>query len=730
MAHKWYDGSWTSPQGAALEDWPDANPGPVNRPAVCSSEPGTLDVVWRDSGDRLYRKRYRNGWQQVEPIPVGEPVASDPTIAALGPDNIHIFWQQPNHELRHKWWHGGAWLGEESLGGNIWGSPAAVSMTSGVVDIFATTTNGDLVHRWYDGRWHPWRTRESGIADPAVCSWGDGRLDAIVVNSRGELLHGWRTEAPYQTHRDVISTVDELMQSYSGPELRARQRALFSSASLGAHCSGSMISPHLFMTASHCGGPGQIDVIRFFHNDHLGDPDDDATIALSAGYVARALPWQHSGIASNVEGERGDTILMWVDDGPDGVPPGIRYGYLELSRREVNVGDPGYSVYRNAVLRRDDVQLYSKGTAISVNQDRTPFQGPSIDYDIFAVGGVSGSTTLAALGDDANQVVGVTQGATGRTRTVPKVTEFLRRFDADNNAVVDAVDYDWLITRPPLDFRLLDFTTPLQRSHWVAVPHGSAVGFGPMGTLLDLPTMSARTSANDPQLQIDGYWHQTSRFRGGLHRISLVASGETDATGPVTGYVRFHSDSTGPEQVFSFTPTGTPGRFTGTVDLGQQGDYRLILGVNGGSKVIIESLSIVHEGTPIGFRTFDERRAWEFLGKGVIISRGINQPTGFAAILEGGEPWGLRNRHLALLPRTRYDISVPARHRAGDADGYFSLTDLDGAEVARHPLTAQPTGSVVVDTFSVITPDRTTTAVCFGTNSGRYLIGDLTIVPR
>src|SRR3712207_6535562 len=67
--------------------------------------------------------------------------------------------------------------------------------------------------------------------------------------------------------RTEAQTVWDFMDAYTGDDKFVRLRNSFSVGTLNGGCSGIMISPHIFMTAAHCGGPGWTGFAQFFHID-------------------------------------------------------------------------------------------------------------------------------------------------------------------------------------------------------------------------------------------------------------------------------------------------------------------------------------------------------------------------------------------------------------------------------------------------------------------------------
>src|SRR5262249_3332946 len=154
-------------------------------------------------------------------------------------------------------------------------------------------------------------------------------------------------------------------------------------------CSGAMISPHIFMTAAHCSLPES--TVRFFRIDLSSPNPGNSAQAYSETYAARSFPWQ---IFTNAGGTQyGDIQLWWVENGSDGIAPGIKYGHLELSTQAVGVGDAAYCFWVNSVNNFNgsylsDTLLYSSGSVTALG----PGSGgpPNFsDYNMYAAPGSS-----------------------------------------------------------------------------------------------------------------------------------------------------------------------------------------------------------------------------------------------------------------------------------------------------------------------------------------------------
>ena len=75
-----------------------------------------------------------------------------------GPDRIDLFWVGEDRALMHRSLDGSAWSADESLGGELTGTPAVSSSGADRIDVFAAGRDGRLWHRWWNGsEWVSWR---------------------------------------------------------------------------------------------------------------------------------------------------------------------------------------------------------------------------------------------------------------------------------------------------------------------------------------------------------------------------------------------------------------------------------------------------------------------------------------------------------------------------------------------------------------------------------------------
>lgn len=282
-----------------------------------------------------------------------------------------------------------------------------------------------------------------------------------------------------QSQPQGTQTIWQFWQNYTAADKVERLLNSYAVGLIGGGCTGTMISPHIMLSAAHCGGPGFNEkTVQFFYMDEDATTVNSQVQAKSETYYGRSFPWQ--GFVSAQGIQDADFMLWWLEDGADGLPPGIKYGYLELDTGVVNVGDAGYSFWWNPYQwdnnsnNRFDTLYHSVGTATALG----PGSGGPLhftDFNIAAIPGASGSSVIRANG---HTIVGTTAIGGGSWRRTGDTSYVLALHDGDRNAILDAVEYDLLMTGETQDFQLLKFNTPLQRAQWrVALATNSQVTF-------------------------------------------------------------------------------------------------------------------------------------------------------------------------------------------------------------------------------------------------------------
>jgi hypothetical protein len=232
----------------------------------------------------------------------------------------------------------------------------------------------------------------------------------------------------------------------------------------------------------------------------------------------------------------------------------------------------------------------------------------------------------------------------------------------------------------------------------------------------------------------DGLWHRTARFASNAtYRISAVVRGAySRATG---AYIKFRSERSSHALTWSFSTTDAWRRVTGRVTLGNNPDYRLILGTEPNSTIYVLDFTVVREdGASLGFESGQERRSWEYVGDSYVTSWGIDGSNDFSGVVVGPCPapgrWGLRNRYVGLRANRSYEATFTARHVSGQLShrAFISVQNLAGNEVLNDSWTFTSAGQRLDRQVAFATGNDQGHTVTFGTSEQlKYMVDNIRI---
>jgi hypothetical protein len=176
--------------------------GPIaGSPAAFSTHPNVFGALIVGPDKNLLRKTWNFGdW-----VPAGDDyedlggeLMADPAVLTYEyhiPDNppgpLDVFAVGTNRNLLHKKWDGTKWLPGprdwDNLGGQMHGTPAAVSLGDNLVDVVVPGPDNRLYHTSYNGfQWRPLQNLGvTALDSPAMVSPGPTRLDIFYTGSDG-----------------------------------------------------------------------------------------------------------------------------------------------------------------------------------------------------------------------------------------------------------------------------------------------------------------------------------------------------------------------------------------------------------------------------------------------------------------------------------------------------------------------------------------------------------------
>jgi serine/threonine protein kinase len=197
IAARFTIGSWsawtTLPGGPAYTGDPAVATAKDGRLIVFArAETGQVAEIWQTSPGSA-------SWQG--PIPLGTTIThSSPAVVIWPGGHLEVFALLSDAHVGYvsqsSTSGGGTWTGWTSLGGPVTGPPAVTLDATGYPQVFAATAGRLLVHDYYlNGNWAGWaqapgNSRYAGV--PGIATNADGRLEVFARSTDGDLLHLWQ----------------------------------------------------------------------------------------------------------------------------------------------------------------------------------------------------------------------------------------------------------------------------------------------------------------------------------------------------------------------------------------------------------------------------------------------------------------------------------------------------------------------------------------------------------
>lgn len=176
-----------------------------------------VDVVARQGDRKLYHAQKRSGtWQQFAPIPLNDPVASDPALVASGAGRLELAAVSAQGQLLYAAWRDGAWhdMYRIAVPSHRFSNarPALVATAPSQVDIVLPGRDGHLYHaRRVNGAWSPmeWVEAAESIAQPPLrdptAVLGGSLMGVLFVDARNRLF-----SVVYDTSSETWATATEV----------------------------------------------------------------------------------------------------------------------------------------------------------------------------------------------------------------------------------------------------------------------------------------------------------------------------------------------------------------------------------------------------------------------------------------------------------------------------------------------------------------------------------------
>jgi hypothetical protein len=153
-----------------------------------------LDVYARGVDNQVWLRRYDGtAWSQWSALG-GLTYASPAASLRRGTSIVDVFIRSRDDTILHRYRNGSTWSsGWASIGappGGARSAPAALSNSSGRIDVFVRGADSAIWRRSWTTSWGPW-TSLGGTATsaPAVASRGTNRVDLFVRGAAGDVQH-------------------------------------------------------------------------------------------------------------------------------------------------------------------------------------------------------------------------------------------------------------------------------------------------------------------------------------------------------------------------------------------------------------------------------------------------------------------------------------------------------------------------------------------------------------
>lgn len=457
----------------------------------------------------------------------------------------------------------------------------------------------------------------------------------------------------------------------------------YAAANVGG-CSGNMIGPNTLMTAAHCDfGAFATPVSVTFKAYRSLDRSTFDTEVVSCWKTIQTLP-------------SGSDVALFYCPNINGLPPGLKYGYMDFDASSPRVGQPLYSVWRNnvgTIGTINDAVLYSPG--------KITFQQFGFNMDLWGNYGGSGS---AHIRPDTHRIhIGPASTATpdGPGRYAIPMYDYLNTAILDTTQSVPQINKQQL----PVKLKLPNVTDLSQFDGLLDKNHNNVFDIQEAIERIDGEArrnhywLGFQSERRNALWQVSNSGGVAVRFQPSNQDVNLdIRSGGLLALvhnklnlKPSTDYrvsVMVHTNSTSHPHALSFRLLSV-----GLVDVHdiptnpgtgwEMNTFHLRTGSNSSALYIVSkgavnaslaNLSLIEEGALMDFDTHDKRVNWRNDSNG---QRAFILPDGRKTTADGPDwaaqvgptpgvtaagSWPLRNRQLAFVAGGVYQICFHHRH--------------------------------------------------------------------